>query len=227
MALASVCRWMNFCSAVLPERRRLTCGHLDEIAEHVVVPDLERADAALGGVARLQAGDDLSALVPQPPRLVERGVIARRHETAVALQKRQVVGERGAELRGKINRDVAKIELRIGVASGGRNYPASSATLFLRLRSQRGSCRDRAARRDRARDATARAACRARAASAARTPARSIRSLEEECNFVKPPVDRNRIGERARQPLGEEPRSGRTLRAVDRRDQRARAAAGR
>ena len=37
--------------------------HLDEVAEHVVVPDLERLDAGLVAVTRLQRGDDAAGLV--------------------------------------------------------------------------------------------------------------------------------------------------------------------
>ena len=47
-------------------------GDLDEIAEHVVVPDLQRADAGRLGVARLQRGDDAARFVAQRARLVER-----------------------------------------------------------------------------------------------------------------------------------------------------------
>ena len=32
-------------------------GDLDEIAQHIVVPDFERADAGILSVARLQCGD--------------------------------------------------------------------------------------------------------------------------------------------------------------------------
>jgi hypothetical protein len=39
--------------------------HLDEIAEHVVVPDLQALDAGLVGVARLQRGDDAARGVAQ------------------------------------------------------------------------------------------------------------------------------------------------------------------
>ena len=48
-------------------------GDLDEIAEHVVVADLQRFDAGRLGVSRLQAGDDLAAAVAQAPVLIEIG----------------------------------------------------------------------------------------------------------------------------------------------------------
>ena len=61
MALASVWRWMN--ARPLGERRRLPRGDLDEIAEHVVVADLQRTDAGLARIAGLQPGNDPAALV--------------------------------------------------------------------------------------------------------------------------------------------------------------------
>src|SRR5262249_15029747 len=54
----------------LPELRRLRRRHLDVIAEDVVVPDLEARDAALRGVAALQARDETAALVAQALELV-------------------------------------------------------------------------------------------------------------------------------------------------------------
>ena len=57
---------------------------LDEIAEHVVVADLERFDPGRLGVGRLQAGDDLAAAVAQAPMLIEIGVGAVTDEAAVA-----------------------------------------------------------------------------------------------------------------------------------------------
>ena len=59
-------------------------GDLDEIAEHVVVPDLQRADAGRFGVAHLQRGDDAARFVAQRARLVERWLVAVAHEAAVA-----------------------------------------------------------------------------------------------------------------------------------------------
>ena len=45
--------------------------HLDEIAEHVVVLDLERADAGLLGIARLQTDDHVAGVVAQLARGIE------------------------------------------------------------------------------------------------------------------------------------------------------------
>ena len=67
---ASVWRWMKV--ALSGARQQLLAvlrGDLDEIAEHVVVPDLQRLDAGLVGVARLQRGDHLARFVAQRARL--------------------------------------------------------------------------------------------------------------------------------------------------------------
>ena len=99
-ALASVWRWMKRAFSGAREQALAGVGaDLDEIAEHVVVLDAERADVGLGGVARLQAGDDAAALVAELARLVEVGAMAVADEAAVALQMRQVVGERRRRAR--------------------------------------------------------------------------------------------------------------------------------
>ncbi len=112
------------------ERLRLAGGDLDEIAEHVVVPDLERADAALLRVARLQPGDDAPALVAKRARFVERRVVARAHEAAVALQKRKVVGERRFQRFGErrqLRADVGEVIAR----TGRRNVGAPTFALIV------------------------------------------------------------------------------------------------
>jgi len=46
-------------------------GHFDEIAEDIVVLDLENANAGFFDVTRLQCGDDAAGFVAQRARLVE------------------------------------------------------------------------------------------------------------------------------------------------------------
>src|SRR5262249_52808220 len=81
--------------------------HLDEIAEYVVVTDLERLDAGVVRVARLHRGDDEAGGVAQIPALVERWLITLADETAVALDQRQLLGERAFEFARKIARGAA------------------------------------------------------------------------------------------------------------------------
>ncbi len=73
--------------------------HLDEIAQHVVMLDLERLDAGLLGILQLQAGDHPTRLIAQRPHLIEFGIGALTQEAAIALQKRQIVGQHRAEHR--------------------------------------------------------------------------------------------------------------------------------
>ena len=102
----------------LVERRRhqaiaVLRGHLDEIAEHVVVPDLERADLGFVRVARLQRGHDPARLIAQRPGLIECLIVTGANEAAVAAKRRKLVGERV----GKLTR-----YRRIRAAQGGSGF---------------------------------------------------------------------------------------------------------
>src|SRR3974390_3937616 len=74
---------------------------VDEITEYVVVPDLQRTDAGLLGIACLQRGDHAARFVAQCAGLVESGVVTFPDEAAIALEQRQFVGERVGEFAGK------------------------------------------------------------------------------------------------------------------------------
>ena len=164
------------------ERRRqqllaVLRGHLDEIAEHVVVPDLQRAHAGRVGVARLQRRDHAAGFVAQRARLVERGVVACAHEAAVALEVRQLVGERGRQLGrdrgiGPPQRRVAARAISAGMLAGA---PRAGSRARRRRRCRRGWRRGRAARRGRPRAAPARGRDRAPPRAAARMSARAAR----------------------------------------------------
>ena len=86
---------------------------IDEISQHVVVPDFQRADIALLRVARLQRGDHPAQFVAQCARVVERFVIPRPDEAAVALERGQLVGESAREFRGDRRIDAAQRCLRL------------------------------------------------------------------------------------------------------------------
>ena len=191
---ASVWRWMKV--ALSGARQQLVAvlrGHLDEIAEHVVVPDLQRAHAGLVGVARLQRRDHPARFVAQRARLVERGVVARAHEAAVALEQRQLVGERRRQARAAI----AASGRRSARRAPARSRPAASARrveLGRRARRprrcRRGWRRDRAGRRGRPPAATARARDRARPCRRSRTSPRAAGVGDEKRDRVEPPRDR-------------------------------------
>ena len=124
-------------------------GHLDVVAEHIVVPDLQRADAGLLDQVALHAGDDPARLVAQRPHLVELGVVARAHEAAVALQQRQFVGERRVEMRGEVARQRARAPRSAAASSGGqrRARQAARAIVARGVEARRAARRDRAGRR--------------------------------------------------------------------------------
>ena len=63
--------------------------HLDIVAEHVVVPDLQARHAGQIGIARLHGRDQPAAFVPQRHQIVQLKRVSRRDEAAVAGQQRQ------------------------------------------------------------------------------------------------------------------------------------------
>ena len=86
------------------ERRRhqlvaMLRSDVDKIAEHVVVPDFQRADAGGLGIFDLKRGDDAARFIAQPAGLIERGVVAGADKAAVAAERRQFVGQCVRKLR--------------------------------------------------------------------------------------------------------------------------------
>ena len=73
---------------------------VDEVAQHIIVPDLQRADAGGFGVAHLQRGNDAAGFVAQRTRFVEHRFVAAAHEAAVAAERRQFIAERPRQLGG-------------------------------------------------------------------------------------------------------------------------------
>ncbi len=82
--------------------------HFDVIAEHVVVPDLERRDTSLTGIAPLQFRDQLARIVAQAAQLIQFARIFFRDEAAIARIERQVLRQ-GA--RQHIDQRVMRAEL--------------------------------------------------------------------------------------------------------------------
>ena len=76
-------------------------GHLDEIAEHAVMPDLERGHARLVAVLRLKRGDGAAGVRRDQPQLVERGVVALGDEAALAALGRRRRHERARQQVGQ------------------------------------------------------------------------------------------------------------------------------
>ena len=84
------------------KRRRILRGHLDEIAQYIIVPNLERFDAGLLGIVRLQLGDDFLRVIAQLAMIIEFLRISRFDEAAIAGIERQIL----AQHRGKIIQQV-------------------------------------------------------------------------------------------------------------------------
>ena len=82
-------------------------GDLDEIAEHIVVPDLQTLDAGIVRIARLHGRDHEARGVAQAAGLVKRGLIAFADETAVSLDQGQLFDERAFEFAGEVARRTA------------------------------------------------------------------------------------------------------------------------
>ena len=143
---------------------------LDEVAEHVVVPDLQRPDPAPPHVLGLQLGDDPAPLVAQPPRLVELRVVARRDEAAVAHQQRRL-GDQRRRRAGRPAPRARRAPPAPRPAPPAARPPAPRAAARP-APARRGSPRGRAARRGRAPAATARAPGPAPCAAARAPPAR-------------------------------------------------------
>ena len=66
------------------------CRHFDEVAQHIVVLDLERRNLCVSSIFRLHLGDHAAPLVAQGAAGVELFVIARSHKPAVAGKQRRL-----------------------------------------------------------------------------------------------------------------------------------------
>ena len=100
MAPAMVWRWRKVSlSGARMHRLGGAGGHLDVVAEDIVVADLERLDAGLLHVPGFQRRHHLAAVVAQGARRVEIGGEALAHESAIALEVRRVVDQRPRQQR--------------------------------------------------------------------------------------------------------------------------------
>ena len=205
---AKVWRWMKLALAGGPSSFSPCCGrHLDEVAEHVVVPDLERADAGLVGVARLQGRDHAARFVAQAPRLVERGLVAGAHEAAVALDQRQLVGERaGQQVAQRPVRGAASAVPAAAMSAGSSPIASSrSASSAAAASPSRIAARSRGPPRPTTRRVSERARSGA-ALRAARISCRASGSATNVSTASRRAPDGVGIGQRGREALCQEPR---------------------
>ncbi len=191
---------------------------LDEVAQHVVVLDLEARDAGLLRVIRLHARDHAASFVSQLPRLVQRGVVPRGDEAAVADQQwrvgHQCCGQRvaqGVEARQRL----ARLDQHVGQV-GAVQQAQDVGGLLAGV----------AQRRQVARPAPVQRQPRQRAVEVRHPPQRVAqpvgqRRLDRPAHSLQPPTDDAQIARGRGQPPFQQPRAGGRHRAVDHRQQAA------
>ncbi len=107
----------------LHQRVGRACGHLDMIAEHAIVTDLQRGDAGLLAELGLQRGDGAPPPCARIAQIVERHVIARRDIAALARLDRR----RGTSARR--SRSISSpCPRKRGVVSRSRGGPSVSCS---------------------------------------------------------------------------------------------------
>jgi hypothetical protein len=178
------------------------------------------------GVTRLHRRDDETRGIAQVAGFVERGLVALAHETAVAFDQRQLLGERAGKFARQFARGAAQ-----RLHHGGD---------VRRRMIEPGKPRQRGIGGD---DAVAQAREIARAAASDRQPRQSARHVggraqrgadfvakrgigNEGADGIEPPRDHGGVGQRRRQPLRQKARSGCGHGAVDGIEQRAAPFAG-
>ena len=133
-------------------------GDVDKIAEHVVVPDFQRADAGRFGVADLQRGDDAARFVAQRARLVEGRFVSRRARSRRHAAKRGVRRRAPDQARRRVRRLArAVLQPREQDRAAIHPTPISARRSLLTRRCRREWRRGRADRRGRSRCGSRRA----------------------------------------------------------------------
>ncbi len=194
---------------------------LDEVAEEIVVLDLELPDAGLIGVGPLEFGNHATAFVAQAPRLFERGQSAGTHKPAISLEKRQLVREHGFEIPRKVGAIGA--QPGVGAEQFGRQFLGG----FENVRQRRRRGKPVANGGEVAGTAAIEAQARERPQKVGRMCECSPqgvahrRCFDQEIERIKPSIDRFRIRQRARQPFREQACSWRSNGQVDCSQERA------
>ena len=118
-------------------------GHLEEVAEHPVVLNLERGDLGARALSRLDGGQGLAAAVSEPPLLVERRVGAFAHHAAIAGVRRRLLDQ----VRLQVDEDVLQQVVPDREQVGNRPVGAAPRELdqeLLQLREHRQRAAQRA-----------------------------------------------------------------------------------
>ena len=215
-----VWRWTK---VSLPGRlQQLLAGrlrHLDEVAEHVVVPDLQRAAAGLVGVARLERGDDAARLVAQlaqPRRARRRSPRARSRRRASAAAARRRAPRASASASVRVERGAGVAPPRASSVGSIAARRRARAEVARRAQGRRAGGEVARAAAAEARRDSARARSGARLQRCARRRSRRSPSLDER---RRPRRAARAIAARsvsgAGEPLGEQPRAARvTVRSM-------------
>ena len=90
-----------FAHVAVGHLRHVGLGDLQVIAEYAIVADLERGDAGLFALARLQLGEPLLGVAGQGMQLVQRGRIPRGDHAAVAQVGRRRIDQRPPQAVGQ------------------------------------------------------------------------------------------------------------------------------
>ena len=210
--------------------------HLDEVAEHVVVLDLQPGDAGRLGIARLHPGDQPAAVVAQRAQFVQGGIVARRDEAAVAGQQRRLrrqgraqpldqrvlAAQRRRDIPRGRDRAVGRLQAGPGAAGAGGDQPASSPAT---ASAPRIAARSRGPPRPRLSRDSARSMSGQWRSAARRSAAQPSSSISQNRDLVEARGDRRHIGQRAAQAGRQQARAGAGDGAVDGGEQGARAPA--
>ena len=201
--------------------------HLDVIAEHVVVFDLQRRHPGDAGVFDLKPGDQPPALVAQGHQLVQRVGIVARDEAAVAGEQRQLRRQRLGQLLDQLAvlaQPLGHGAQPVGQRSAGMavQQQADGGRLGQTVAHGREVARAAAPQRQAGQRALQVRAAAQRLAQVAAQPL----LVQRELDHVQPLGDGRGVGQRRRELGGEQARPRPGHRAVDGGEQAAAPVAG-
>ncbi len=190
-------------------------GNVDEIAEHIVVPDFQRADTRHLGIANLQRRDDAARFVAQCAGFVEGRLITCPHKAPVTPRGRQLVGQGPTKLSGERAIGLAQ---RLGGAGEvprplrERRYPLGKCCRCENSVANGG----KVARPAAADDDTGQCA---RQIWRCFQPLAQLRAndpiVDQDRDRIEAMADLARVGQRRGKPLCQKPRARRRHRAID------------
>ena len=192
---------------------------LDVVPEHAVVADLERRDAGAHSLFRLQRGDRILAPAHDRAQVVERGIHALSDRLAIAVRKRRARDERGPDLGGEV-RGVVPRRADTGKCAAARR--STQRARDLRQAHERIAERAQVARRGAAgRGLATQALDVTHAIERVTQRGARERVAQQRLHRIETRRDRHDVRERREDPLPEQARAHRRLRAIKHAEQRA------